>query len=58
MRRTENILQVQSGDNLITVEVLPEAQIIIPGLGDRCSREPTPNITWKFSVCPKARAML
>ncbi|NJL94079.1 MAG: class I tRNA ligase family protein [Anaerolineae bacterium] len=30
VRRTENILQVQNGNAQVTVEVLPEAQIIIP----------------------------
>lgn len=37
MRRTENILTVQQGKELITVEVLPSAQIIIPGLGRNCA---------------------
>lgn len=39
MRRTENILQIQSPgqSELITVEVLPDAQIQIPGLGDQAS---------------------
>jgi leucyl-tRNA synthetase len=37
MRRTENILQVRSKEGGVrTVEVLPKAQITIPGLGNRC----------------------
>ena len=38
MRRTENILQVQTAsDALTTVEVTADAQIIIPTLGESCS---------------------
>lgn len=37
VRRTENILQVQQGDEQIAVEVWPDASINIPGLGEECN---------------------